>query len=112
MENPLDLSSVVSLIMKHPELIEEIAALAKSEVETKSEPTVVETEGTGSKQGEEWEAPRVVEPVSEASTQPIVSRRENRKKLFSAIRPFLSEERARTLSSVEAVVSILDSLHS
>ncbi len=108
MENSMDLSSVVSLIMKHPELIEQIAALAKSE-------------GDGGASGASVEVPATAEPVSETSRSQgerdnggthEISKSENRKRLFSAIRPFLSDERARTLSSVEAVVSILDSMHS
>lgn len=107
----MDLSSVVSLIMKHPELIEQIATLAKSEVD-------------GDASGSSVEVPATTEPTPETAylTGQVqterdggareVSKSENRKRLFSAIRPFLSEERARTLSSVEAVVSILDSMHS
>lgn len=106
MDNSMDLSSVVSLIMKHPELIEQIAALAKSE---------------GGAGGAPVEVPVMTEPVPEISRSEgerdnggmhEVSKSENRKRLFSAIRPFLSDERAKTLSSVEAVVSILDSMHS
>ena len=111
MENSMDLSSVVSLIMKHPELIEQIAALAKGEEASASGGASVDgpvptepTTSTAFSQGKTLEG-------GEGGTREV-SKSENRKRLFSAIRPFLSEERARTLSSVEAVVSILDSMHS
>ena len=114
MEKEMDLSAVVSLIMKHPELIEQIQALAQGE----GEKVNVEEEENGTGVESVSEACAVVsEPILEGVARadtPSASRskRENRKRLFSAIRPFLSDERAKTLSSVEAVVSILDSLHS
>lgn len=113
MEKEMDLSAVVSLIMKHPELIEQIGALARGEGEKVS---VEEENGTGVESASESRAvvsEPALEGIARADT-PSASRskRENRKRLFSAIRPFLSDERAKTLSSVEAVVSILDSLHS
>ena len=97
------------MIMKHPELIETIASLARSEGETppteQAAPSTVERE--------EQPTPTNGIPLSkEPPREYTASKGENRKRLFSAIRPFLSEERARTLSGVEAMVSILDSLHS
>ena len=109
MEGTMDLSNVVSMIMKHPELIETIANLAKAEG------SVDEAEHTARTPlpHEEHSSPTHSIPtfVEEHPTE-TQGRGENRKRLFSAIRPFLSEERAKTLSGVEAVVSILDSLHS
>lgn len=106
MDNSMDLSSVVSLIMKHPELIEQIAALAKSEGGAGSAPVEVPVMAVP--------APEISRSEEERDNGGMheVSKSENRKRLFSAIRPFLSDERAKTLSSVEAVVSILDSMHS
>ena len=109
MDGSMDLSSVVSLIMKHPELIETIANLAKSEgvgevgEQTTGAPELIEVSAT-----EAQRAPS----ATEAGLSVSASRAEHRKRLFSAIRPFLSEERVKTLSGVEAMVSILDSLHS
>ena len=112
MDGSMDLSQVVSLIMKHPELIETIANLAKSEALA---PSTEEAEAVAAPVAEHTESPD--SPTREtvrglpSEAVPLPSKRENRKRLFSAIRPFLSEERAKTLSGVEAVVSILDSLH-
>ena len=111
MDSNLDLSSVVSLIMSHPELIEEIASLAKREM-PKMPSSPSESKGTEPPSEEGEREQETVQTASEVVEVGGDGKRENRKKLFSAIRPFLSEERARTLSSVEAVISILDSLHS
>ena len=111
MDSNLDLSSVVSLIMSHPELIEEIASLAKREA-PKAPLPISENKGTEPSRTESEQEQEARQTVAEVIETKGESKSENRKKLFSAIRPFLSEERARTLSSVEAVVSILDSLHS
>ena len=109
MEGSLDLSSVVSMIMKHPEIIETIANLAKAEGESVSTERIAPIPD----EQKEPDTPPESAPVSTiAHTALSQSKGENRKRLFSAIRPFLSEERAKTLSGVEAVVSILDSLHS
>lgn len=97
MDNNLDLSSLVSLIMQNPDIIAKIAALAKQNT----------IEVTPSEPGEAEQA--VLEPPSENEEGGELKRR-NRERLFSALRPYLSSERAKTLSSVEAMVAIIDSM--
>lgn len=109
MDNSLDLSSVVSMIMKHPELIEEIARLAQNEA---TEPTEAASASVFPVADEALSRPTRTETTETTAQAQPVSKSDNRKRLFSAIRPFLSDERAKTLSSVEAVVAILDNLHS
>ena len=98
MENNLDLSSLVSLIMQNPDIIAKVAALAKqNEVEAAPTEEVASTEPS----------PPPPEVPSESDGE---SKRKNRQRLFSALRPYLSSERAKTLSSVEAMVAIIDSM--
>ena len=112
MENSMDLSSVVSLIMKHPELIETIAALAKSEGVLAPDEGATEGSADAPIGTESERMGEAQETMAQVRGGTVGEKRENRKRLFSAIRPFLSDERAKTLSSVEAMVSILDTLHS
>lgn len=97
MENNLDLSSVVSLIMQNPEIIAKIAALAKQNP-PQSTPSAPE------------EAAQAAAEEASEEDGSIEMKRKNRERLFSALRPYLSSERAKTLSSVEAMVAIIDSM--
>ncbi len=101
MDNNMDLSSVVSLIMQHPEIVAQIASLAKANETggSVSEPSVPEVETVA-----EEITPRVSEKTPDI-------KRQNRERLFSALKPYLSSERAKTLSSVEAMVAIFDTLN-
>ena len=98
MDNNLDLSSLVTLIMQNPDIIAKVAALAKQNT-VESAPA----ESTMSEQ----QSPPPPEVPSESDSE---SKRKNRQRLFSALRPYLSSERAKTLSSVEAMVAIIDSM--
>ena len=88
-----DLTSLVSKILAHPELIEEISSLLTENDSTavanekKEEPTVADTP-----------------PVRPKSSL----KEENRRRLLAAVRPLLSERRARALDSVETVVTLFD----
>ena len=102
MDNNMDLSSLVSLIMQNPDIIAKIAALAKAQ-------SITETES----EAEDVPRQEIVEEensAARAESEAVASKRKNRERLFSALRPYLSSERAKTLSSVEAMVAIIDSM--
>ena len=88
-----DLSKIVSLIMQNPNLISEISALASKSSEEN-------TEG-------------VEESV--ASTEPHtsgkrLSRSERRVKLLGAMKPYLGEQRARSIDTVLTIADMLDAV--
>ena len=95
-KNTSDLTSLVTKILAHPELVEEITSLL-GENESASDATERESE------------PK--EPIKEetvSATPKSIDKAENRKRLLSALRPFLSERRARALDSVETVATLFD----
>ena len=101
--NTSDLTSLVSKIMAHPELIEQISSLMREEEAppaTRASTQSTETNATGAK-----------ETVSEQASNSLsegTDKRENRKRLLAALRPFLSERRSRALDSVETVATLFD----
>ena len=98
----LDISRVVGLIMENPALIEQIANLAKSSNDTqkneeeKSEIVSGSTENT---------------PI-EASAEPTYSQSprgvQDRARLFGALKPYVSKERAQAIDSMLTIAEILD----
>lgn len=96
----LDLSKVVSLIMENPKLIEEISALAKSEKgkndETDTPPTLVTEEPT-------VEIAKVDDTYKAAR-----GGKSRRNELLCAMKPYLSQERAKAVDSMLTIVEILD----
>ena len=102
MSDTPDLSKIVSLIMQNPSLISEISALARSE----GEPTAEEkSEATDSIQKEEAEpSPRDV-PVRALKS-------ERRVKLLTAMKPYLKDERQRSVDTVLTIAEILDMIRS
>lgn len=93
-----DLAGLVSAIMEHPDLIEQISRLAGggSTPEEKSE------ESTAPVEAPEEKVPRA-EPVF---SQP--SRDERRSRLLYALKPYLSEKRARAVDSMLTFGEIFD----
>ena len=99
MANTNDIGKIVSLIMENPHIIEEISALAKGGAEPA---TVSETPPTQS------EEPT---PTPIPTSAPVIvndTKRARREGLISALRPYLSEERARAVDSMMQVASILE----
>lgn len=94
----LDISRVVGLIMDNPALIEQIASLAKAQS------TPEQTEASEQKQ-----EIKATEPTQQAS-QPIYSQsgdRANRARLLGALKPYLSDERAKAIDSMISIVDVL-----
>ncbi len=86
-----DLSKVVSKIMEHPELIEQISGLLSDEKVGENAPT---------------------EPAVKIQAQPISENPDGkrRQKLLGALRPYLSKERARLLDSMSAVLDLMEAM--
>ena len=96
----LDIGRVVSLIMENPALIEQISSLAKDIPKE-------ETPMTDEKTSEE----RIVEQTKEAETLPTYApqtSKQNRAMLLSALKPYVSKERARAIDSMISIADILD----
>jgi hypothetical protein len=107
-EGTPDLSRVVSLIMENPGLIEQISGLVKSEM--KEEPRAQESESQVEKS-----EPAVMQketPTKEASATPFVGARQNRARLMSALKPYVSESRQKALDSFLSIADILDMMRS
>ena len=87
-----DLSRIVGMIMENPGLVNEIAAMAKN---AEAAP----------------EAPE--EPKPQAAPTPRAEgteseRRVHRSRLASAMKPYLSKERARAIDTMMSIADILD----
>ena len=89
-----DLSKIVNLIMQNPNLIKEISDLASGP------------------QGDEGE--KMTEAVPEVSEEkPTHSEKsERRVKLLSAMKPYLSEGRAKSIDTVLTIADVLDAVRS
>lgn len=102
-----DISKVISVIMENPKLIEEIQSLVKSS--GKRDEEVVEEEAVTDKPViEETKSDSVVTTSSTPTASPVFSHRQNRAKLLSALKPYVSTERAKALDSFMSIADILD----
>jgi hypothetical protein len=95
-----DLSKLVQLIMENPELVESISKLASTE-EVPAEHTAEVIE----------KAPQT-EPEKAVTATPVMAepqgKRERRTRLLSALKPYMSGERARAIDSMISIVDVLD----
>ena len=96
MQQTPDLSSIVSLIMQNPTLIEQISALAKPKVESEV-PEASEPEKT------DGEA-----PVSSAEATSVPLMRSHRRDLLNAMKPYLSENRRMAIDSMSSILDVID----
>ena len=91
-----DIARIISVIMENPKLIEEISKMASGEQAADTSP--------------EPPTPEPVEEV-EVSAPPArehAPRRKNRGDLLTALKPYVSKERAQAIDSMLSVVEILD----
>ena len=93
-----DIARLVSLIMENPALIEQISRLATEEGKPPSEGA----ETTGGRY-----APSEAEPAMEVAANPAHSG-SDRARLLSAMKPYLSNERAKAIDSFLAIADVLD----
>ena len=95
-----DLSKIIGLIMENPDLISKIQALAKNE----SEPQAASPEPST--------APEPVEEKTVSASTDYPESRYKRNKLLCAMKPYLSNERAKAIDSMLSVAEILDMMKS
>lgn len=107
-----DIGKMIGLIMENPKLMEELSALSK-QAETasvsESTPPAVELPETVSSGVPDREAETA--PVSAPTAAPAgkaSASHGKRQVLLRALRPYLSEKRARALDSMEAIAGLLD----
>ncbi|MBR2466186.1 MAG: hypothetical protein IKB38_04575 [Clostridia bacterium] len=93
-----DLAGLVSAIMEHPELIEQISRLAGGDQTPEEKKDEIDV----SAEAPEEKAPRA-EPVQ---AQP--SGDERRSRLLCALKPYLSDKRARAIDSMLTFGEIFD----
>lgn len=100
-----DLAAVLQTIMSHPELVAQIAALTQNG----GAPAPQErTEDVPMAEPVREEPPAT--PVSAAPEVPTESPDKRRQRLFSALKPYLSQNRAKALDSMAAVAALLDGM--
>lgn len=107
-ESTPDLSKVVSLIMENPSLIEQISGLVKSEMKENTTTPEEKNEGVPSEKSEK----PPTEVAREASVLPGGGTRQNRARLMSALKPYVSEGRQKALDSFLSIADILDMMRS
>lgn len=99
----LDLSKVIGLIMENPQLIEQIASLAKP---TADKPP--QTQEIAEVKDEADTVEEVTETVAQPTYTPVVNQRHNRAQLLGALKPYVSKERAKAIDSMISIADILD----
>ena len=101
-----DLTRVINLIMENPALIEEIAALAKKDNARE------ETDSTASPVAEaEAVSASAQVPSGERASEAVVATprgRSPRNELLGALKPYLSNERAKAIDSMMTIADIFD----
>lgn len=91
----LDVGKVISVLMENPSLIAEISNLVKKE--EPSEPTEKTPAATEVKQ-----------EISTPASVSIPSAKSNRTQLLGALKPYLSEPRAKAIDSMMTIADIID----
>ena len=99
MSDTPDLSKIVNLIMQNPHLISEIQALASTADSEEAEALPIADEV-------EKEAPKM------GDSAPRVSKNEKRARLLSAMKPYLREERAKSIDTFLTIADMLDAVRS
>ena len=99
-----DLSRIIGLIMENPKLIEEIKNLASKEPQ-EEQAEITEQENI------------ITEDTVKANTEPVVAPSENtsrikRRELLCALKPYVSEGRAKAIDSMMSIADILDMMRS
>ena len=97
-----DISKIVSVIMENPQLIEEIRGLIETAPETGAAHTTEDNEAI--KESIE------LQPVTEKNDAREKSRPQNlhRKDLLSALKPYVSKERAQAIDSMLSIAEVLE----
>ena len=96
----LDISKVIGIIMENPALIEQISNLAKQHKES---PTEQEQAEETAEAVQQKDVP-VIAPTYSSNMQS----RGNRAQLLGALKPYVSEERAKAIDSMISIADILE----
>lgn len=99
-----DLSRIVSLIMQNPDLIRQIENLAKQNTEQASDVEAESTAVAAPINEPTAEAPAVSAPAMVRSAD----KREKRTHLLSALRPYVSEKRGKTIDTLIGAMDLWD----
>ena len=99
-----DLSRIVSLIMQNPDLIGQIESLANQNSEQKNDTD--DNLSAGESSHEESKEMAASLPASVGT--PIASKREKRTHLLSALRPYVSEKRGKTIDTLLGALDLWD----
>ena len=97
-----DLSRIVSLIMQNPDLIRQIEVLASKDKEN----TEAEVASSESEEPTERVAAEVSIPASAMPQR--ADKREKRTQLLSALRPYVSEKRGKTIDTLLGAMDLWD----
>ncbi len=97
-----DLSRIVNLIMQNPDLIRQVEALAKQNPEETNDENV--QNAVTATPTEETEVPT----VSVAAQPRGIDKREKRTQLLSALRPYVSEKRGKTIDTLLGAMDLWD----
>ena len=97
-----DLSRIVSLIMQNPDLIRQIEALASKDKEN------TEAEVASSENAEPTERVAAEVSIPAAAMPQRADKREKRTQLLSALRPYVSEKRGKTIDTLLGAMDLWD----
>ena len=98
-----DLSRIVNLIMQNPDLIRQIEGLAKQNSEE-----ISEEEKTSAEENHTENTETKVQSVSAAVPARGTGKREKRTQLLSALRPYVSEKRGKTIDTLLGAMDLWD----
>ena len=99
----LDIGRVVGLILENPQLIEQISSLARQKNDAPSQPKEEPVD-----QPQIQESEHVSAAPSSATYAKQSYTRGNRAQLLGALKPYVSEERAKAIDSMISIADILE----
>ena len=94
-----DLSKIVGLIMENPTLIEEIKSMVKSDNNKETGAEVLPIKEIEKEEKKDEEVKR---------NMPKAVEKAPRKELLSALKPYVSSERAQAIDTMLSIIDILD----
>ena len=101
-----DVSRLVSLIMENPALIEQISALAKQDGKDSEQKSPVTAEPSP------VPTPKKDDSAAVSSTKYTSSNTVSRTQLLTALKPYISKERADAIDSMISIGEIIDMMKS
>ena len=102
--NTPDITKVISMIMSNPRLIEEISAMAKGSTKDDTSETEIINESPLSYTSAGQSSAPITSPQKNSSSK------ESRTQLLHALKPYLSEGRARAIDTMISVADIFDTM--